>query len=1040
MASGEAGEEMATNVLDGFEDVAGWMPIASGLAELTISRESTPGGHAMRLDFDFKGGGGFVVARKEFSLPMPESFAFTFHIRGAAPANKFEFKLADPSGRNVWWYHEDAFEITAEGRPMRIRSSDIEFAWGPSFGAPLPRLGAIEFVITAGPGGRGTVWIEDFRFEDTSFRSTPAVQASTSLAGHPPECAVDRSADTSWRSAGGSGPQWLLVDFRQEREYGGLVIDWVPGAGARAFDVETSSDGREWTTAYSAGQADGDRAYVYLPRCSSRCLRLNLREPSGDGGFGIVGVEVKPFDFSRSLNRFFEYVARSERRGRHPRYFHGEQSYWTPVGIPDSVTQGIFNEEGLLEVDRGTFSIEPFLHLDGQLLTWADAAVTLELEGGYLPIPSSIWRVGDLTLRITSFATGDPERAVLYVRYRVENGGERPRQALLFAAVRPFQVTPPWQAFKDLGGASRTGELEYDGGVLWVGRARVVIPLTPPISFGAAAFAQSGGITGYLADGALPPQRKVEDDFGHASGAFRYDLDVPPGSSAEVFLAIPFGTDRTVLEELARTLPASTTGPLEFERAAAQWRKRLDLVQISLPAASRAHAETMKTAAAHILINRDGPALQPGPRRYTRSWIRDGAIMAAALLRLGCDEDARRFVRWYAAYQADDGNVPCCVDREGPDWLVEHDSHGELIFAVMECYRFTRDRAFLAEMWPAALKAANYIEALRATRLTDEYRTPDKRARYGLLPESASHEGYLAHPVHSYWDDFWALRGLRDAAAMARVLGHDAQADRIAALCRDFCETVEASVRTTIAERQLDYVPGSVEWADFDPTATSNAVSLLDELGRVPRDTLDLTFTKYLEGFRKRRSNEIDWSNYTAYEIRIFGALVYLGRRDEANELADFFLGDRRPLPWNQWPEISWRDPRSPGHIGDVPHTWIGAEYILALRSMLLYEVESDSALVLAAGVPGAWLDGGFEVAVRDLPTYYGRLGFTLRRDDAGVVRVSLSGDLEPCRIVLRPPLPGPLARVEVDGVPVDGFTADSVTIRACPANVVMVC
>src|SRR5207244_3835840 len=82
-------------------------------------------------------------------------------------------------------------------------------------------------------------------------------------------------------------------------------------------------------------------------------------------------------------------------------------------------------------------------------------------------------------------------------------------------------------------------------------------------------------------------------------------------------------------------------------------------------------------------------------------WIRDGATMAAALLRVGSTGEVRDYIRWYAAHQAPDGTVPCCVDRSGPDWLAEYDSQGELIYAVMEHFRFTRDRAFLADMWPA---------------------------------------------------------------------------------------------------------------------------------------------------------------------------------------------------------------------------------------------------------------------------------------------------------------------------------------------------
>lgn len=109
--------------------------------------------------------------------------------------------------------------------------------------------------------------------------------------------------------------------------------------------------------------------------------------------------------------------------------------------------------------------------------------------------------------------------------------------------------------------------------------------------------------------------------------------------------------------------------------------------------------------------------------------------------------------------------------------------------------------------------------------------------------------------------------------------------------------------------------------------------------------------------------------------MRIVGALVQLGRRDDANELAAFLLTDRRPRPWNQWPEIAWRDPASPGHIGDVPHSWIGAEYMLAFRSMLVFEREAERALVIGAGVPAQWLEGD-GIAVVNLPTYFGPVSF----------------------------------------------------------------
>ena len=208
----------------------------------------------------------------------------------------------------------------------------------------------------------------------------------------------------------------------------------------------------------------------------------------------------------------------------------------------------------------------------------------------------------------------------------------------------------------------------------------------------------------------------------------------------------------------------------------------------------------------------------------------------------------------------------------------------------MDHYRFSGDAAFLAEMWPAVLKSVDYMEALRNRRLTPEYQAADKRACYGLLPESMSHEGYMAHPVHAYWDDFWALRGFKDAAAMAGILGNDAQRERITTLCEDFQKTLSASLDLVIRERGLDFVPGSVEFADFDPSATSIAITIADALQHLPRAAIEQTYDKYLQGFRTRVSGEVPWTNYSAYEIRIIGALVRLGRREEAHELLRFFL------------------------------------------------------------------------------------------------------------------------------------------------------
>ncbi len=1029
---------MRSERLDDFRDTSGWSAIASGQAELAIARDESPRGGALRLDFDFRGGGGFVVARKLLPRAMPRSWVLGLRVRGTAPANRLELKLVDPTNRNVWWWRRDAFEFPPDWQTLRIRSSEVEFAWGPAGGGPLRELGAIEIAIAAGPGGRGSVWIEDLQLEDLTLRQPPAVSASSAAPGHPPEGACDGSPLSSWRSEAG-GPQWLALDFRAEHEFGGLVIDWAPGGEPRAFDVQASDDGTRWTTLWSARQAEGPRSYVYLPGGGrSRGLRLLLREAAAGGPFGISALDVRPYDFSRSLHDFFHAVAANERRGLHPRWLHREQTYWSPVGVDGGSSAAILNEEGMFEPDRGSFSLEPFLFVDDRLVTWADAEVWQSLAAGFLPIPSSCWRHADLVLTTTAFATRDAAGPTARVRYRVENKGRVPARVRLFVALRPFQVTPPWQAFQGLGGTSPVHELAWhaDAGAVCVDGRKLVVPLDPPEGFGAAAFEQGGALR-HLVRGELPPRAAVRDAFGFASGALRWSLAIPAGEARQVDVAVPFGEHRT--DESGALGLRGSGGAATLEATARSWERTLGRVRIRLGAASADAIDALRTATAHVLVNRDGAALQPGPRRYTRSWIRDGATMAAALLRMGRSDEVRDFVRWYASYQAADGNVPCAVDRSGPDWLPEHDSHGQFVFTVAEHFRITGDRTVATELWPAVVRATRYLEQLRARRCTAQFRAPEKRACFGILPESASHEGYLAHPVHAYWDDFWALRGLGDAAELARVLGEPAEAARLSGLRDSLGESLYASIAATIAARGLDYVPGSVEWADFDPAATATAIATTDAARRLPARALAWTYDEYLRGFRRRRDGEIDWDKYTAYEIRILGALVRLGRREEAHELLAFFLSDRRPRAWNQWPEISWRDPRSPGHLGDVPHAWIGAEYALALLGMLAYEDPTDDSLVLAAGVSAAWLDVG-EVAVEGLPTWWGPLGYALRRVEPGALRLELAPGLRmpPGGIVVAPPLARPLAGVEVDGERSTRFDARSATIRRCPAIVVM--
>ena len=1023
--------------LDEFSDLSAWSGVVSGQARLDLAADAGPEGEGetMRLDFDFGEGGGFVVARRTVRLTLPDSFAIRLRVRAEAPANAFEFKLVDPSGENVWRFRDESFDFGSDWRELRIASRAIAFGWGPAGGGAPTEVGAIEIAITAGPGGRGRLWIADLRIEDRTPSQPPAIRASSEQPGQGADCILDGRSDTVWRPA--QQPAWVELDCHEPRDYSALILHW-DSPEPRAFEILASDDGEHWTRLHAASGARGQRNMVYLPDGCSRFLRLGLTGGEGDPVPGLVGFDLKPETFARSIDDFVHRLAEQAPRGRYPRWLYREQTYWTPIDIPDGTVPALFNEEGLIEVWRAGPVIEPLLTVQGERLTWADCTVEPSLLQPPLPIPRSTWSTDGLSFETLAFAHGAPGRAWLFIRYRLENLGEIPLNATLQTAIRPVQVSPPWQGYRDIGGVARIERIAWEQGDVRIDGRLALVPLSTPNGFGAMAF-DADAIDEPVAPGVPLKTTVVEDGLGLASAALRFDLDVAPGAHREIWLAAPLGEH----EDAHPRELAGAAGAVESHLKATldQWSSRLGAVELHLPEIARDYWHGCQGALAHILINRDGPALQPGPRRYTRSWMRDGATMGAALLRFGLGDEAVDFIDWYAGFQAEDGNVPCCVDRQGVDWLPEHDSHGQFIFAVADAWRFGADRARLEALWPAVCRAVGYLERLRAERLTPHYQEPERRACLGLLPESVSHEGYLAHPVHSYWDDFWALRGFKDAAELAEALGDGERAAHFARLRDEFSAALYVSLDRVMEERGIDFLPGSVEWADYDPTATANALTLIDESHRLPAAAMQRTFDQFMQHFRAVHGPDpVPWINYTAYEIRIAGALLRLGRRAEAHELLRCYLTERRPAVWNQWPEITWRDPRSPGHQGDLPHAWIGAEYCLVFRDLFVHEREADRSLVIAAGLPAEWPAAG-EIRARRLPTAYGLLDLDIARFDGGALRMRVGGELRlpPGGLWVAPPLPGPLTSVEIDGEPSRDFNATEAHVMTLPAEITLI-
>ena len=440
----------AQTVIDDFNGSLNWLAKPSDGVALIVSQEPAGRrGSALRMDFDFHGHGGYAIAHKPVSIDLPPDFEFAFWIRATAPPNNLEFKLIDDTGDNVWWVNQRNFVFPKEWTRIVLKKRHFQFAWGPLGGGEPHHIAAIEIVVTAGTGGKGMVLIDDLSLAERHVAS------------------IDQ-------------PTWYTtpaIDFPEKREFGGLIVE----NDVADYDVQISDDAEEWKTIYAVKGAKSAKQFLYTPETEARHIRI---VPSARK------VTLEPVAWSASRNDFFTNVARESPRGDYPRYFQGEQSYWTVVGVDGDTNEALFNVDGALEPEKGGYSLEPFLYAGGRLLSWTDVQPAPALARGFLPLPSVKWP----QMTITAYAFGPREQSTLYVDYVLRS--QENTTVTLFVAVRPFQVNPPWQFLGVTGGVSPIHDLRYKNHVVEIDDRQPVIPLTLPAGFGAVRFDEGNYLEG----------------------------------------------------------------------------------------------------------------------------------------------------------------------------------------------------------------------------------------------------------------------------------------------------------------------------------------------------------------------------------------------------------------------------------------------------------------------------------------------------------------------------------------------------------------
>ncbi len=904
----------------------------------------------------------------------------------------WQIDFAEPcvlSGLVLHW--EEAF-----GEKYRIEVSDEGTTWRAVFeeergdgGSDLIYFEPVtsRFVRVHGVQ-RATGW--GFSLWEVSFRgpeSQPTFTADTALSDYPPERALDGRLDTGWRSE--PQPQAVfMVQFPEPISLGGLQLNW--GADyARTFTVYGWTTNNIRMPLHHREYGNGECDYILFDEVRISRLEFQLREGSRDNGFEIREILLKGVDEKATPLRKLMGRALDSQKSWFPLWLSREQEFWTITGVPGGAQKSLLSETGTIEPQKKAFTVMPFLYDGQKLVSWDQAEVTQELEEGYLPLPRVVWNHPDWGLEIKPVTFGEPDRLLTLVRYRISNK-KRTTQNLRFGlTVLPVQLNPAWQH----GGLSPIKQARWDrpkqGATLAVeDRVRMLLE-TRPVQSAVLPF-EEGDAARLLSLGLLPDRREAKDPKGLLSAACLYGLSIPPEESRDIYVLFPLG--RSAVEEWPwENTAAEFEHQLELARAF--WKPALNRARLDIPEPRL--AQLMQSNLAFILLEQDGPWLKPGTRFYNSSWLRDGALMGLTLLQLGHGEPVKRYEEAVEDLIRSDGWIPWMVNENGkpvsfnPDSGEghEYDAQGQYTFLVRNLYDYTRDEAWLGKRYSAVRKTLEFGLQLRRQRMTPDY---EGGPFYGLLPASNSHEGYFP-AQHSYWDDFWLLRGLEDGIYLAYKLGRTEDAQAWRAEAEKFQRDVAASLDKVIARDRLDYIPGCVEKGDFDSTSTAIAYTVGDGKAWLPEPYAERTFDLYYDGF-VRRLIPGGRSSYTPYEARSAHALVRRGEPRKALNILRFLAADAvHPENWNGMAEVVHVRPRVPAYIGDMPHGWVGSEFISAMRTLFAYE--ADGRLVLGAGLDADWWRQGLRVS--DLPTSFGTVGYNIL-PEANAMEITVEGQAQP--------------------------------------------
>jgi hypothetical protein len=636
------------------------------------------------------------------------------------------------------------------------------------------------------------------------------------------------------------------------------------------------------------------------------------------------------------------------------------------------------------------------------------------LEDGHLPIVHYEFERDGVVYRFTliaatqSIQNGEPEGSLVnFIRIAMKNEGSETTRAILATGIR-YDAPNNTGAGHGDNRFDRPREGKYPGAYRQLGE-----PFSPDwvYSFAGSGFLRDGRLLytypdGYASRGfALHGRYNYPQDVSNPKkltvdptvpvGIVTYSELLKPGQELTLDFKMPVVPTADVAA--AAAIQAATFNGAH-QRVVDFWTKIIgEGMQISLP--EKKPVDTFYANLVYDLIARDhigSDYIQTVNKlHYHEFYLRDGADIVHSYDVTGYPEIAKQDLEFFAKSQKPDGNFLSQSQQ--------YDGWGEAVWGYSQHYRITHDKAFAEWALPQIDRAVTWLKQARAADPLH------------IMPASDVRDNEFV-PGHLTGYNFLALSGLKLAVEMAGETGH---ADLAANWQKEY-EDYRTAFLKVLDERAKEgngYIPpaldgqkGGYDWG--------NMLAVVPEPTLDPHDpmvtaTLKVTQGRYAEGIMTYADGE-----FLHHYLTIKNTLTEVVREDQeqaVRELYALLLHTSSTHAGFEFAILPWGDRNFQDNL--APHGWFAAEYRTLLRNMMVRE-EGDKLHLLSVVSP-EWMGKGKTIAVSQVPTNFGTVGFKLEQtgESDAVLHLDAQFRQAPKAIVLHQPWFVDRETATVDGI-----------------------